>query len=472
MKVQKSFNGNVLKYFTIIVFMLITTLDNSILEVPSSVYWAMIPSIDVESMYLGFVNMLVFWIVAATQIPWGFMGDRSNRKILLILGTIIWSIPLLFTPLVNDGISWLIVFVCSAFGIASISSVGLSVITDLISPKNRGAIIGFWVLMRAFGTLIGRTIGAFTVQEPSTWWKPFFLLSFMGLILAMLYSLSKNPRRGESEGVLSNNAMEYKIKLHDFKVILRKRSNIFIIACFFLAQFTWGGLIWMPFTFSLELLSKGFTESLAGITGTLIAAIFGLGGIFSIIFGHVGDKLQERNLKSRPILVAVGLSLNIPFFILMLQTFHYNVNLTIDATPDRPIEILLLLLNAVFTNKELLMMIVFALIASSLLSFSSPNAYSMMIDVNLPEHRNTVYAITNLMEWIGRGIGAFLVPMIFSSFFSGLPRATGYMNSLIFNLTFFILASASILFSMKFYKKDYLYIKEIIIARTNGSTKS
>ena len=49
--------------------------------------------------------------------------------------------------------------------------------------------------------------------------------------------------------------------------------------------------------------------------GGILAAIFQIGGVFSIVAGHIGDRLQERNLSGRAIVSTVGILGGIPFFL-------------------------------------------------------------------------------------------------------------------------------------------------------------
>ncbi len=97
-----------LKAFTITVFIILASIDNSVLDMASSVYWAIRDELLIEPEFLGLVNSILIWIVASMAIAWGYLGDRGNRKRLLLIGTLIWSGSLVFTPLVQDGTSDLV----------------------------------------------------------------------------------------------------------------------------------------------------------------------------------------------------------------------------------------------------------------------------------------------------------------------------------------------------------------------------
>ncbi len=141
---KPSKKGAFLRLFTITVFIILASIDNSVLDMASSLYPAMKPALNTSDFFLGLVNAFLIWIVASVAIWWGYLGDKGNRKRLLLMGTLIWSSSLVFTPIVSNEISWLVVQCVAGVGLACIASVGFSVIVDFVTPEWRGAALGLW----------------------------------------------------------------------------------------------------------------------------------------------------------------------------------------------------------------------------------------------------------------------------------------------------------------------------------------
>ena len=97
----------------------------------------------------------------------------------------------------------------------------------------------------------------------------------------------------------------------------------------------------------------------------------------------------------------------------------------------------------------------------------SPNWYSSMLDVNLPEHRGTMIATASFMDAIGRAIGALLGGMAidyYNSRGSVMPISD---TILLFTFTFGILSSALWLPILKYCKKDFKEVADILTERAD-----
>ncbi|MBD3350407.1 MAG: MFS transporter [Candidatus Lokiarchaeota archaeon] len=238
-----------LKTFTIVVFILLASIDNAASDAAKSVYWAMEISLGTTDVRLGFINSLLIWIISSSAIFWGYLGDKGNRKRLLLIGTAIWCVSLVFSPLVKKDIVWLIVEVFAGIGLGCIASVGFSVIVDFVSPEKRGLALSFWGLSQGAGSAMGSVIGALYVQKANQWWIPFFTFAIIGFILLILYFFTLDPQRGGSEKELQNVDYEYIIKKEDFKVLLKKKTNLALLFQGLTAQVVWGSITWLPYVF-------------------------------------------------------------------------------------------------------------------------------------------------------------------------------------------------------------------------------
>ncbi|NMC05640.1 MAG: MFS transporter [Candidatus Lokiarchaeota archaeon] len=456
-----------LRAFTITVFLILASIDNCVLDMASSVYWAMQTALVTSTTFLGFVNSLLIWIVSGLAIWWGYLGDKGNRKRLLLVGTLIWSASLLFTPLVFNEASWVIVQCVAGVGLACIASVGFSVIVDFVAPEKRGMALGFWGLSQGAGTAVGKGVAAILVTNPSGWWQPFFLFAIIGFIMIGLYFFTLDPKRGATEAELKDVDYEYTIKTADFKSILKKKTNILVMLTGMISQIFWGALTWLPFIFYQKFRDQGLTEGSAGFAGNVVAGLFAIGGIFSIPLGWMTDKLLKRTLKARPLVSGTFSIAGIPLFISMLLI---PFDLSALAGVDGTLPLIGGLINQLGTNPPFLAMFLVSIGASALISATAPNWFAMIGDVNLPEHRGTMFGLGNFINGVGRGIGSLLLPQIAIAFLAVYPEPWNYLWSIIVALLFFIPMGILCFVACKTVETDYRDVKETL-ARRAGEVK-
>lgn len=446
--------------FTITVFILLASIDNAVLDMASSVYWAIETHLTIPPVFLGVVNSILIWTVASLAIAWGYLGDKGNRKRLLLYGTAIWCASLACTPLVVDAAGYLAVQVVAGVGLACIASVGFSVIVDFIKPEKRGIAMSFWGLSQGVGTMIGKGLAAIIVTDASRWWEPFFYVSLAGFGLLVAYFFTLDPKRGATETALQGVDYEYTIKKEDFRVILTKGTNVALLLQGVTAQVVWGSLTWLPYVFTSRLLAQGFTGGSAGLVGNLIAGLFAIGGIFSILFGALGDKLQKRTIKARPAISTAGVFLGIPLFIAMLLV---PFDLSSVAGTSGVLDVVVALLSELGGNPAFLGMFLCALGASAMMAADSPNWFALIGDVNLPEHRGTVFGIGNFLNGVGRGIGSLALPLISAAL------GEDYTLALIIVQAFFIPTGLCYLAATFFVARDVRHVHDTLQARAAAS---
>ncbi|MHA1681322.1 MAG: MFS transporter [Promethearchaeota archaeon] len=428
--------GRFLKFYTIVVFLIIASIDNSALEMAPAVFEAMKGELSFSvlvdaNVFLVFVNSTLIWIVSIVAIPWAYYGDKGNRKRLLLYGTLIWSASLVFSPLVSTGAMWLLIQVFEGIGLASIASVGFSIIGDFISPERRGVAMSLWNLTQTFGSFFGRALPIILIRDISQWWLPFIFLSIAGFIFLFLYTFTLDPKRGASETELNGMDYDYVIKRGDLLPLLKKKSNQFMIIQAFFSQIAWGSMLLLPKTFTRILENQGLSENTAFMAGNLISTVFWGAGVVSIVFGYVGDRLHKRTMKARPIIATLGLISGIPFITMMLLLFDSKVDLTSLSGSDEVIDVIFILVDAFFHNPPFMAMFLAGSIGAALFSAIPPNVYAIIIDVNLPEHRGTIYSGGNLVQGIGRGLGSFLASLLALGLVSIFPEPSNFTWSII-----------------------------------------
>ncbi|MHA1312117.1 MAG: MFS transporter [Candidatus Helarchaeota archaeon] len=415
--------------YTIIIFIIMASLDNAAIAILPAITSLVASELKIsDNIVLNIISLITF-IIAFTSFFWGYWGDKYPRKKLLIYGSLLWAIMNFLTYFSVNAYMLLFFQVLTGVGLGCIASVGFSIIVDYISPKKRGLALSLWGLSQAAGTMVGYFIAI--LYAPDFGWSfPFLVISIVTFLFIVLYFFTEDPKRGGTEEELKRlfeegKLYEYKIKKSDLKMIITNRSNVFLILQGAFAQIGWGAIAILPSVFAYKIAVYGFTIKDGLKVGGIIAALFQLGGVFSILFGWIGDKLQQKTYKGRSIISAIGSFTGIPLFIVMLL-IPYNFTTVSFTNP------VIFIFEQLATNPFFLTAFICSFFAAMMMSADSPNFFALVGDVNLPEHRGTLFGLSNFTNGIGRSLGTFIL----SSFQILLVPFVGFTNSWIYAMVF------------------------------------
>jgi len=352
--------------YTIVVFIVLASLDNAALAMIPSMVLPISDALDTSSGAIGaLTGATTFWALAAWQ--------------MLV-----------------------------AVGLGSIASVGFSVISDFVGPRRRGLAMSFWGLSQGVGVLVG---GLLASQLGATNFRiPLVVIAGAGFAFALLYLTTYEAPRGFREPQLAEmyaagGDYEYRIDRSQLPVLFRRRTNLWLILQGLTAQVAYGSLIWVPLLYQQKVIAEGYSDATGTRVGGLFAAIFTVGALFSILFGHLGDRLQRRTPRGRALLSAAGILGAIPVFLVFFWVPLRGLDVTDGAGT---IELAGEVLRSVATNPWAALSFLTAVVAIALTSADSPNWFALISDVNLPEHRGTVFGLGNFVNGIGRSAGTML----------------------------------------------------------------
>src|SRR4051794_40587289 len=362
----------------------------------------------------------MFLISAIAAIGWAYLGDRTNRKPVLIAGTLIWVAGTTWSGLAGGYLAFLAAQVVAAFGLGGVASVSFSVVSDLISPRRRGLVMSFWGLSQGVGTLVGTLLAG--VLGSSDWRRPFLVVAVAGVIATVAYVFTFDVPRGDSQPELAGVEYDERIHRDDLPPILGRRTNIWLILQGFTAQVAFGSLVWLPVLFRSRAEDQGYTTATAVIVGSVFATLFQLGGALSILGGLIGDRLQRRTPRGRALVASVGVLAAVPFYVVL-----FFVPMTIDV-PDGASSgrVVRAVLEDVLSQPTVGFCLVTAVFALMLTSANSPNWFALIADVNPPEHRGTVYSMGNLVNGFGRAGGNATVGVAFGGLAGAFPPPLNY----------------------------------------------
>src|SRR6266542_4073417 len=100
--------------------------------------------------------------------------------------------------------------------------------------------------------------------------------------------------------------------------------------------------------------------------------------------------------------------------------------------------VVLAVLSSVLTEPTVAVSFVVALLALALTSANSPNWFALIVDVNPPEHRGTVYSAGNLVNGVGRALGNGMAGVVFRVLASRYQPPTNFAVGLAVFQLFFI----------------------------------
>jgi len=411
---KKTQNSSIL---LILLFIVIIALVNSTQNMIS-------PNLEDISIYFGFGGAtsqlgaltFVFMFISGLSIAiFGYFADKITRKWLVVLGSLVYSISSILTMFVAEGTigfyTFLFFMALDGVGFGIIIPSIFSLIGDLIKQEERSKGFSFFSIASIFGMAVG--LGLSTGLGDVDWRLSFFIVGIIGLICACISLLFQEPSRvGKDFTFLTEKKSvdyTYRIKITDFKVIFKKKSNIWLIINF-VDTIPTGIIMFLLYEYMEDYHNISNDTTLIILIFILLSTLIG-----TVVFGYRGDKqFQEGNKKARVRLALWGAVLPIPFvFSALIVPFRFPPNASIGALFTIPgaIIMILLLVIGIFINGAV-----------------NGSWYATIVDINLPEHRGTVLATANLCDIMGKAIGPLVGSLMVDSF--------GYLSGMMISIVF------------------------------------
>jgi len=424
--------GTAHRVYSVVVFVILASLDNVAIGIVPPLYGSIGDSFGVGDGHIALATTIMFLISAVAAIAWAYAGDRTDRKPVLIIGTLIWVAGTTWSGLAGGYASFLLAQVVAAFGLGAVASVSFAVVSDLISPKRRGLVMSFWGLSQGVGTLAGTMVGG--LLGHADWREPFLVTAVAGVIATAAYVFTYNVPRGNSQPELAGVEYDERIHPDDLPVILKRRTNIWLILQGGTAQIAFGSLVWLPVLFRSRAEHEGYSGGTAVLVGSIFATLFQLGGALSILGGLAGDRLQRRTPRGRALVASVGVLAAVPFYVVL---FFVPMRIEVPDGAGAGAVIRAVLVDVV-TEPTVGLCLAIAVFALMLTSANSPNWFALIADVNPPEHRGTVYSLGNLVNGFGRAGGNAVVGVVFDALAGAFPPPLNYAVGLAGFQFFFI----------------------------------
>ncbi len=332
---------------------------------------------DVKDQYLGGLIPLVFWLLGgAVALFIGYCTDLISRKYLFVLVVIVGEIPCLLSGFTDTYMEFFIMRVLTGIGIGGIIPLTYSLLGDLYSANERIKVVTLIGLASGMGIAVGQ-LTAGMMGDSFGWRLPFIVFAIPNFILAVIFILTvEEPDRGQ----MDRNVQSFRISdFKDFSSLFKIKTNLLVFLQGIFGTIPWG--VFSIFIIDYFVVEKGYLRP----TATLIITIVGgMALVSSLIGGFVGNKLFRKNPKYLPLFCGISTILGV-----------IPTALLINA-PMR-------------TDQNETMLVLFAICTGLLIAMTPPNMKAILMNVNNPFSRGTVFSLYNFADDLGRGFGPFII---------------------------------------------------------------
>lgn len=330
---------------------------------------------------IGLMSGLFTVLGAVISIIWGYLTDKRNRKLLFTYSIILAQIPCLLTAFATDYTQFFILRILTGIGVGVSFPTTFSILGDMYDEKQRASAVTWMVTVIGIGQIAGQVLGGYL--GPAFGWRfPFLLSAIPGLIaLPFFYLFVPEPKRGASEESLKQLIDEgyvysRTIKLSDYLELVKVKTNIYLFIQGLVGTIPWGAIPLFLVKFLNE--NRGFSIEEA----TTVFLFFGIGTTVGTIAGGIwGGKLFAKNVSYLPLLCSITT---------FIGTFAGIFIFIAPLGKNMPLTLLL------------------GFTASFVSSITNPNVKTMLLDVNVPENRGTIFSVFNLTDSVGMGIGKLI----------------------------------------------------------------
>ena len=337
----------------------------------------------VETGTIGIAGSAFMLLGSVMGLVIGYANDRYSRKRLLITVILLGETACLLTgvaAVTSDFGSFVAMRLLTGIGVGGIYPITFSLLSDYVSDRHRAKACAGVDIAWGLGMLSGPLLAGIALQTEFGWRLAFILAAMPSFPLLALYAwLAREPERGATEAGHRPGDNQAAFGLADIKQIFANRSNVLLFLQGIPGSVPWGVLPFWIISYFRE--DRGF--GLANATATW--EVFGVATVAGgLLWAVAGDSLFRRRAAYPAILCTlVILAGMVPLYLL--------VNIEWPG---------------------MLHYLALAVCGGLLISVASANVRALLMNVNTPNHRGSVFAVYNFADNLGKGTGPALGGLI------------------------------------------------------------
>ncbi|MEO8125630.1 MAG: MFS transporter [Bryobacteraceae bacterium] len=325
-----------------------------------SVFPLLKAEMGLSDIQLGVVGAAFMWVYAAIGPIAGMVGDRVQRKTLIVGGLVFWSLITICTALSTNYLQLVLFRALEGFGEAFYFPASMSMISAYHSPDTRSRAMSMHQSSVYAGTIAGGTFAGVLGQHYG-WRSGFYVFGGLGVLLGLvLLTVLKEPARPVS---LERNKASIRGLFDNpmVAVLMAVFAGANFVAMIFLT--------WLP---SFLFTKFHMSLSLSGFSSTAYLQVASVLGVLS--GGVLADKLSRKYKGGRMMTQALGLFCGVPFIFLTGWTLSVPV-------------------------------LIFAMTGFGYFKgLYDANIFASLHDVVRPEQRATAVGVMNSIGYLGGGI--------------------------------------------------------------------
>lgn len=400
--------------------------------------------IAMSSMTIG---MAISGLIAA------FSVDRISKKPVAIVGGLLTGFSFLLLALSWSWEIYFLAVVLTGVGNGIVAPVIFALISDATPPEKRASNYGLFFLFGLAGTIYVIIFFLPAMLIDKNWEGPYTLFGIYIIVLALLIFFAKLPSRGQKDRAvrelveIEGIPYEYAIHIGDLKIIMKRKSNRYLILNF--ADAVPSGVN----TFLIFWLVEEHNLEYSAALGMFVIIVF-LAFLAPVFWGIYVDHLQ-KSVEDETIKIKICILL----LIISSPLGIIAVFIPWDASSiTDPFGVFLL---PGFVIVFILLVVIF-IFAPGI----RPIWQSAITEVNLPEHRTTSYQIATFVDQLGMALGAFVAGYLIVWF-----APNGYAAAFIFSALMGLVNIFTWVLALRYYRDDKFEIANILNQRAKELKK-
>eukprot|EP00929_Paragymnodinium_shiwhaense_P046884 TRINITY_DN23836_c0_g1_i1.p1 TRINITY_DN23836_c0_g1~~TRINITY_DN23836_c0_g1_i1.p1 ORF type:complete len:581 (+),score=136.56 TRINITY_DN23836_c0_g1_i1:173-1915(+) len=323
----------------------------------------------------------------------GVLSGMLERKLLMGVLAILTALSCLMTARVATfhQLAW--ARAITGFAIGGVLPVVYSLVGDWFPASRRASATAFVTAASGIGVFVGQCIA--TILGVNDWQLPFIVVALPTIAAgALILHSAVEPARGaQEEGAEAENLYRRTSATHMFNArtlsqFMRNKTNVLVIIQAFPGNIPWGVIIVYLHDFLVQDIGLSMKGALGAITILAGAAFVGV-----ILGGFIGEALYKSSSQHLGLFCGVcNIVRAVPFFLIFGWKEFFG---PLDKSSEG-LFYTLLVLGGFFAT------------------MASPCTGAMLLNVNLPETRGSVMALSSVLDDLAKGFGTLFVSVIVS----------------------------------------------------------